>query len=816
MPSALKFPLFAAILFSGTFFIQPVFAGDFGQVFIRLDRTQVSQPTGGLICATAETAGVESKVEVAFPNGFSVNSGSANWTVGTSDIPNNATAWPGISTASAISSQTVTFPSSDLNTGILYCFTFSENNTLTNNSSATANNLATITTRNAANGIIDQKGISLPNLISDHVTVSARVGAHPEDFITHTGNSSQKDRYIQNDVILYDISYGSLLPFAASIILEAEWTLGSIDDLQIPSVDLLEYVIGSAGSAYGGASPVVDLTNRKIRWTITNFPADTVDQNVTFKLRTRGVYTGSKDVLFEVKSRIYFPLDNVVSVDSIKSDRYLYDPDANISPTPAPSASPSSVPVLPGEVFTGLDIRQVDSSSVEIFATLANSSSLTVRYGTSANKLNNTLRSPAKSFEHTLRIDNLTPDTIYFFRLEALNDRGRIVVSDLFTFKTAKISELSNIDPESLVLTSARVIIYSPSALNPGINPFVVVPSENVLEFKFSIKNPGSITQIQTIQRLAQVLGIISTEEIETGSDLTGAMEIGEGVYYSRLKVPKEVGLYDVFAKVFDQNGNISEQSLFKLKVVDSMKVVNLKNEPIENARVYLYIYNPRKKLYELISPQAVNIKNPSLSNHQGVVGVVLPKGEYKAEIIALGYKEKTVTFRIGEGRDEGYPVIALEVGGFGVASTTKYYFLTALDILDSTSGFIKSLSISIRFFDFLFFTLIGILVFLTLISFTLRTHISPLLLPHILLFELRKISSRESINQFVSGKIFDQENKSPLGSVSLFVLNEKLHQIAGEVKTNSKGEFIFKKPKYTFSLMAVKKGYELLEDIYF
>jgi hypothetical protein len=817
MLSALKLALIAGILLTGNLFTKPVYAGDFGQVFIRLDRIQVSASTGGLVCATAETAGTESKVEITFPSGFDVNSTLANWTVSTSDLPSGASSWPGIGSASSISGQTVTFPSSDLVLGNLYCFSFSATNTLINGSSPSNSNLAVVTSRSASNSIIDEKQISFSTQASDQITISARVGAGARDFTTQTGNISQKEKYSQNETIQYEITYGSFLPYSTSFILEADWSLGSIDDPEFPSVDLLEYVVGSASTGYENTPAVVDLANRKIRWYINNFPANTINKTVYFNLRTRGAYTGPKDVHFQTASKIIYEAENVVTASSIKSDifRYDFNPPPSPNPTPLANNAPPRQITLP--VFEKIEIREITSSSISLFVDLSLRSNITIKYGNSINKLTSTLKSSSPNFEHNIKLDGLVPDTYYFFKLEVLNEQGKIVSSDIFTFKTAKTSELSNIDPQSLVLTSSQVIIYSPTSSNLGTNPFVVVPSENILEFKFSIKNPGSVTQIITVQRLAQVLGITTfTMGVEANADLTSAMEIGDGSFFSRLRVPKETGFYEVSAKIFDTSGNLTETPLFKLKVVEPLKVLNSKDTPIENAKAYIYLYNPRKKLYELISPQAINIQNPLLTTSKGIIEAVLPKGDYKVEVLALGYKEKKVNFRIGEGKNEGYPEIVLENDIYGIGTAIKYYSSTALDIFHSTSIFLQQLSTSIRFFDFLLFLLIGILVYLTLVSFTLRTHISPLFLPHFLLYEIKRLFKKDKSNEYVSGKIFDQEDKSPIGQVSLFILNERIHQIAGEIKTNSKGEFIFKKPKYSFSLMAVKKGYELLEDIYF
>src|SRR3954466_5324745 len=113
-------------------------AGQFTQAFVRLDRMKATTATGGRVCAKPATTATEASVQVTFPtaNGtdFVVNSTASNWTVTTTNLDSGQTAWPGIGTATTVSGKTVTFPSSDLTVGTLYCFNFASASTLTTSS----------------------------------------------------------------------------------------------------------------------------------------------------------------------------------------------------------------------------------------------------------------------------------------------------------------------------------------------------------------------------------------------------------------------------------------------------------------------------------------------------------------------------------------------------------------------------------------------------------------------------------------------------------------------------------------------------------
>lgn len=144
--------------------------------YLRLDRMKASTTTAGTICANTGTSGTEADVQVTFPTGFTVNSTASNWTVTTTNLPSGATAWPGIATATAVSGQVVTFPSTDLSTSTLYCFNFSGTSTLTT-STAGNDKTGTIVTRTSGQVTIDTINYAASIISEDQVAVTATVPA---------------------------------------------------------------------------------------------------------------------------------------------------------------------------------------------------------------------------------------------------------------------------------------------------------------------------------------------------------------------------------------------------------------------------------------------------------------------------------------------------------------------------------------------------------------------------------------------------------------------------------------------------------------
>ena len=102
---------------------QSASAAALSQVFVRFDRMKIGTGTTGTVCAKPATVGTETDVQVVFPTGYTLGI-AGTFTVTTTNLawPSGGTAWPGINTATNVTTQTVTFPSTDLTVGTLYCF----------------------------------------------------------------------------------------------------------------------------------------------------------------------------------------------------------------------------------------------------------------------------------------------------------------------------------------------------------------------------------------------------------------------------------------------------------------------------------------------------------------------------------------------------------------------------------------------------------------------------------------------------------------------------------------------------------------------
>jgi hypothetical protein len=159
---------------------QTAHAAELAQTMVRFDRLQMSQGTTGTVCAKPSTVAVEASVQVTFPTGYALGAfGTFAVNVTPSAWPSGGTAWLGINTATAVAGQVVTFPSSDLTVGTLYCFNWTNTAAVAVKSSATSNNTGTVTTRTSVPVTIDSSSYSTVSLAGDQIGVTASV---PQSF----------------------------------------------------------------------------------------------------------------------------------------------------------------------------------------------------------------------------------------------------------------------------------------------------------------------------------------------------------------------------------------------------------------------------------------------------------------------------------------------------------------------------------------------------------------------------------------------------------------------------------------------------------
>lgn len=788
------------------------FADDLTNSFIRLDRQAFSKTTGGLVCTTtpASDNGVENNVQLIFPSGFTVNQTASNWTVTTTDLPAGATAWPGISTATTVSGQIVTFPSSDLSSSTQYCFNFSASNTLTTPSS-TGNYPGTIRTRNGSNTIIDSRDFGISIIANDGITVTARVGALPTDFQAniHLVPPSVAT-FGQDTELVYQIAYGSYLRNPADIAVEAEWDLGTLQGDVTPTKNILDYVVGSATNAYNDTPPVIDVLNRKITWTLSIYPGKTYNQSVYFRLKTNSSYKGDKHVAFSVHARVYGPLTQ--TPDSITTNTYLYNYLTTLNSSEEASApqptTPPAVPTLSPQTnrISQVDIRSISPDSADIFVSTESESSITVLYGKNIENLDQTISDLALSKTHLISLKDLEPNTKYYFKIKAKDGNGNITTSDNYILNTSSKASAVKLLKNSIVITSQDVQLTNAIPIE-GVLPNIILPVDSSFAFRFVTENYEDIKSVKGLLRNNRVLGVSSDKPSDSTPQLT-ITEISPGQYVGKFEGYPSPGNYKLFLRIRDYNGNIAEQEIASIYIVNPLKIVNsLTKNGIENAKISFEYFNPRTKIYEPISPNITSIKNPNKSNFDGIVNSVLPEGKYRATITVLGYDIKKLDFEVKPSTN-GYPVIELTPQPFNIITYIKYTIQNVSDALTLLNNYVNSFKTSGRYFEMVTFGVILLFIALALIQFSKVFGVPVLLLPFFAFYHLLSLFYKPKHTNFIQGKIIDISTHTPIDGVLLHFANSH-GKVFAHARSNSNGDFtVSVKNIIGMKISLSKKGY--------
>lgn len=803
-------------LLSGVFLSNSAKAGDLG-VKVRIDRTSISKTTGGMICATPETSGTENSIQIVFPTGFNVNSNPSNWTITTSNLPSGSIALPGIGTATAVSGQTVTFPSNNLSVGTEYCFNFASSNTLTTPSS-TGSYTGILRTVNSSNQVIDYHPFTVTIVANDGISVTATVAANPTDYnaLLQLTSPSNNGYLTEGTVITYQLTYGSTLPYSSDITVEAQWNLGTINGASVPSEDLLDYVVGSATNGYNSTPPVIDSTNKKIVWDIPNFPGNTNNQTVTFRLLVKNTSTTTSSVNFSVDGRVIGT--GTQTADSTVISRYLRS--SYITPTPTPTCSPGHCPTptpnpsgtptptptstpIYKQTIQEVQVRTVGSTDASIYISTKNPTTARIDIGTDFKNLKSIGYSNVPSKQHLIPLRNLKPNTRYYFKV-IVTENGVSTSSDFYKLTTSIASEPILISPQTFILTTGDLILRDYLSSNSGI----IIPQKTPFSFKFNVNDYNKIKSIKAFTRNANVLGISSANIIETSSNTVPVIEIQPGEYVGKLSVATP-GRYKLILQIQDYNGNISEQIISDINVVSPMQVIDqFTKRGIESVKITLYLYNPRLKTYNLITSDFSSIKNPNYSEPDGYVWTVLPAGRYKAELKILGFKEKTIEFTIDPKKKEGYPVITLTPLPFNFVTLMQSYLETAEDIFHTLGQTAGTLSASFRLFQFLEFLLLIFLAFLVTVILSKRLAVPVFLIPSFALYHAL-LPFRKNPDAFlVHGNIGSTGSDEAISGALIYV-STKSGRVLSHTKSNNYGEFFLKIHEATdLRITVTKKGF--------
>lgn len=151
-------------------------AASLSAVTVRFDRMKISTPTTGTVCAKPASATPVGLVKVTFPTGYTLGA-AASFTVDTTNTawPTGAVAWTGITTATTVAAQVVTFTSGALTPATLYCFNWNNSAAVTVTASAATSNVGAVETDTSGAALIDVASYTTNSIANDQIVVTASV-----------------------------------------------------------------------------------------------------------------------------------------------------------------------------------------------------------------------------------------------------------------------------------------------------------------------------------------------------------------------------------------------------------------------------------------------------------------------------------------------------------------------------------------------------------------------------------------------------------------------------------------------------------------
>jgi hypothetical protein len=638
------------------------------------------------------------------------------------------------------------------------------------------------------------------NPVERNVSVSALVPPRNADFqfdFTSDGQTSGP----QNTTLDYQITYGA--SSSAGVSTNTTIVADFNDDLAPGNSHVLDYVIGSASDGFNGTQPVVNLTNRTITWTITNLPAGTTNQTITFQLRTNENYTGAQIVSFSTRasfSNQYITLTDQTLTQSYQFDQNLVTPTPTTSPTPTitptpivgttvtpgPQATPTNAPtptptvtpsVTPSQVqildvaFTG-----ISDAGASIGVTANQPVSLTIRYGTSPIALTQTVQTTQPATYNKFDLKDLKPDTAYYFQILATGSDGHTRTSEIFTFTTARDSQPPVLTNNSVVITSGDKVIIS-GIPNGETIPFGFLTTKTNYLLTYAFSQQLSLKSFEVIVR-------------DQNGNETRTVHLNEKeskIYHAQLK-SNDTGLYEVFVKITDPKGNVVEQKIAILKFVHRIQVLEQgSNLPISDARIFISKLNPATNKFEPLDSG----KNPQFTDTGGEIDTILSQGKYRAEISALLYAGKSIEFTLGKFDGQEFPTVYLQKDPFHVAAFLNNIQNIIVDSSNVVFVALNELIESTRFNSLISGITVGSFTLLSSLLFYFRTDMLwKSLLPFFIFNVLATVKKHHEA--YLYGIVLDPD-KNPVSRARIEVIDLKSNTVLTHALSNKSGRFVLK-----------------------
>ena len=629
-----------------------------------------------------------------------------------------------------------------------------------------------------------------PTPVAKELKINATVLPQTSDFQLEFSSSAKEATVGSDETITYTITYGSSLPQSTSLTLEAEWSLGTIPGKNLYAFDIVSYVSESAGRGYNETIPTIDLAKKKISWNIENFPKNTKDKTVSFKLKTPARYVTDQNVEFTVKARL--------STSQIS----LPQKEVKLTYTPTPFMAKA----LSEFAIIGLEIRELKSTSVSLLIRTSQPSTTTVFYGKTFD-LEKRITDSSFSYQKIIILNNLEPNTTYYLKVKVENEKGvSKITPELFMFTTPSISFFASIDQENIIIGAFGSILKNKASMEKD-TPILFPKKKSLDIFLPFTESPPTQVFLKIIN--SQILGINNLEPLPFLEKIR-LLETEAGVFSGKVTAPSTTGSYDLLMETQSLDGNYTLDLLTKLKIAEPLKIISSGGLPIENAHVSFELYNPRLRMFEYFPAETFGFKNPAYSESDGSVDLILPSGRYKIQAASLGYTPKEEVFDFSPLKSQSYPKITLVKSAFSLKDNFLYYWGTFFDSFKFFNYNVDKLFTSYRFLQLSF--LLGLLIF-SVLSLFLTAHHLKIKIEDLLIY-LEKYWRKFIGHRIPSENLFtgfiESNTGLPIHGASIFLISPDDKKIVYKNITNFLGEFHLPVEKdKEYNLIIAKKGFE-------
>ncbi len=542
--------------------------------------------------------------------------------------------------------------------------------------------------------------------------------------------------------ITYTIQYRSQSGGTWPFTVEGSWTEGLVDGTSSTYVDVLEYQVGSATNTDNGTTPVVDTVNRTITWDMPALSPSTTYHEVSFVLVVRSdiapdqtsVSTISASGSLNGETLTEHSVQTTVRKDTITptatptvtpQPSAVPTPGSSSGSTPTPTAlpTPTVAPPLLSE-FKNVKIIRITDSSAVIRVITTNNTRAEIIYGTDKKKLNEKKSANDLNREHTFELSGLRPDTIYYFQIYITTADGRRFLSDLFTFRTARNLALVSLRDADITISSNNILLSTRQAGDTGTPPSIIATPLRSITVSIKLNKPRYVKSLRVRLRNARVLGL-EARASEPPIQEVQLLELFPGVFSGELRVPPELGEYDLEAIVRDTEGGFSTEIIpTTFYISDFLRVLNKNGSAIENATV---IFRRRDLRNNTFIPLQQALSYTFKTDFEGALDAVIPTGIYEVTVSAIGYRDIKETIDLTS--QESYPIFTL-TPDFSIGEIVRYYEQSMRDTTAEIVEGMQILFVSKRAQDVSFLMFVMAVFFCGLLALSIRLHTSIIGIP--------------------------------------------------------------------------------------